>query len=301
ILGRDRVALLVGNGDQSVPLFDGDFTRFFEALIQNRLGRFVIENQRSRSVHEEDGHGHATCQLPGQDDLDGLGGRHASPAASQPISSRAYRLIRYYVSGQPADFGFPRLEAALEVGYTLLVLSVVRGLSADSPSRKTPAASKLCSLALGDLPVGEHECWMQPQNPVSYGRFASVALHGSRSQPQMRKLLSGLPSGMNCGNSDCAEPIRIEAHLQEVCLDPRPRIGTDPSTKRGCRSDGSSRVSGCRGGRLSQLRQRQSFRTDADAHSGRERWLPRQRRARDARSRLCRREGERELSGQSTA
>src|SRR5439155_10834705 len=83
-----------------------NLARFFEALIQNRLGRLVVEDECSLSIHKEYGHGNATGQLSGQNDLDALGGRHVRPPASEPRCERDHRLIRYSAGGQPAGFGY---------------------------------------------------------------------------------------------------------------------------------------------------------------------------------------------------
>ena len=57
IFRRDGVAVVVDGGDARGPLRGGHFAGFVEALIEDRLGRLVVVDERALGVDEEDRRG----------------------------------------------------------------------------------------------------------------------------------------------------------------------------------------------------------------------------------------------------
>ena len=92
------------------------------------------------------------------------------------------------------------------------------------------------------------------------------------------------------------------ARTFERCVETRPNAGTDPSPRSETVAlmDAASYLAAVEAGFRSCGRRR-CLRSNADAYSGAGRWLSRQRRARGAGSRLCRRQSQRELPRQSAS
>src|SRR5215472_1802730 len=205
IFRRNGLAVVVQGGQAGGPFSGRNFSGFVKALMEDRFRRLVVEDQRTHGIDEQDGRGNAARELPRQDDLDRLRGRHASPLPPPDI--------------QPTRGGRVPPRGQFSISY--MPCRALRARLWLLPELQT------CTRLLWSCRTTDRHC--SDTRSTRYSPTPCRLLHRERLPPACSPATSLTPQSLN---SRCSAPGRLPPELQSNRLTSSRSLSSSPRSYR---------------------------------------------------------------------